>query len=82
MLNKKGTVKITSNLKFYRLKKDLSQAKLAQMVGISERHYQKIEYGLTKPNIEIVLRLMDALAITDVEELFKLPSENSSSEKQ
>ena len=73
-------MKISNNLKFYRLKKDLSQAKLAQMVGVSERHYQKIEYGLTKPNIEIVLLLAKALETT-VEELFKLGGENSPSEK-
>ena len=81
VLNKKERVKITNSLKFYRRKKGLSQAKLAKMVGISETHYQNAEYGLTKPNIEIALLLADALETT-VEELFKLPSENSSSEKQ
>ena len=74
-------MKITNNLKLYRQQKiGLSQAKLAKMVAVSERHYQKIEYGLTKPNVEIALLLADALNTT-VEELFKLPSENSSSEK-
>lgn len=64
-------MKITNNLKLYRESRNLSQAKLAKMVDINETYYQKIEYGLSKPNIEIVLLLAQALN-TKVENLFSI----------
>ncbi len=77
VLNKKERVKITNQLKKYRKKQDLSQAKLAKMVGISETHYQNIEYGLSKPNVELALLIAQALQTT-VEELFPLSQRNGS----
>ena len=64
-------MKITNQLKKYRKKQDLPQAKLAKIVGISETHYQRIEYGLSKPNVELALLIAQALQTT-VEELFPL----------
>ena len=59
-----------NNLKFYRQQKEsLTQAKLAGMVGISETHYQQLEYGLVKPNIYTARRLADELGV-DVNILF------------
>lgn len=70
-------MKITNKLKEYRKKQDLSQAKLAKIVGISETHYQRIEYGTSKPNVEIAILIAQALQTT-VEELFPLSQRNSS----
>lgn len=74
-------MKITNNLKFNRQKIGLTQAELAKMVGIDETHYQKIEYGTTKPNVKIALLLAQALQ-TIVEDLFPLPSDKQASKKQ
>ncbi len=70
-------MKITNKLKKYRKEQDLSQAKLAKIVGISETHYQRIEYGLSKPNVELALLIAQALQ-TKVDELFPLSQRNSS----
>ncbi len=70
-------MKITNQLKKYRKKQDLSQVKLAQIVGISETHYQRIEYGISKPNVELALLIAQALQTT-VEELFPLSQRNGS----
>ena len=78
MLNTKERVTITNNLEFHRLKKGTTQAKLAQKVGVGERHYQRIEYGITKPNVYLARRLADALGIVtyeDFKDLFPLPGE-------
>ena len=70
-------MKITNQLKKYRKKQDLSQVKLAKIVGISETHYQRIEYGLSKPNVELALLIAQALQ-AKVEELFPLSQRSSS----
>ncbi len=70
-------MKITNKLKKYRKEQDLSQAKLAKIVGISETHYQRIEYGLSKPNVELALLIAQALQ-TKVEKLFPLSQRSSS----
>ena len=67
-----------NNLKSSRNQSNLSQAKLAKIVGISETHYQRIEYGLSKPNVTTALLIAQALNTT-VEELFPLSQENGSS---
>lgn len=35
----------------------LTQSALAEMLGISLRTYQRIEYGAQKPNVYVVIRL-------------------------
>lgn len=75
MLNKKERVKI-NKLKQYRKKQGLTQLKLAEIIGVSETYYQKIEYGLSKPNVEIALLIAQALQTT-VEELFSLKNNPS-----
>ena len=72
MFNKKERVNINNNLKLYRKKAHLSQAKVAEIVGINETHYQKIEYGLLNPSVEVALLLAQTLH-TKVEKLFLLP---------
>lgn len=72
-------MEILNKLKLYRQKEGLSQAKVSKMVGISETHYQNIEYGLTKPNVETAILLAQVLHTT-VEDLFPLQNEASSQE--
>ncbi len=70
---------INNNLKLYRKKAHLSQVKVAEIVGINETHYQKIEYGLLNPSVEVALLLAKALHTT-VEELFPLPASANAGE--
>ena len=68
-------MKITNNLKFYRQQKvDLTQANLAKIVGITETHYQRLEYGKTEPKIQTAQKLAKALGVS-VDDLFPLSRE-------
>ncbi|WP_418666584.1 helix-turn-helix domain-containing protein [Allofournierella sp.] len=42
----------------------LTQAQLAEMCEMSERGYQKVEYGEVIPNLETVGRIANALEIS------------------
>ncbi len=61
-----------NNLKKYRLIREISQSKLAKKVGISTTHYQNIEYGVQKPNVELAIFLAEALQVEDIKELFPI----------
>ena len=66
-----------NNLKFYRQQADgLSQAKLSETVGVTERCYQNYEYGKHLPDVETAQRLAKALGVT-VPDLFPLPRESN-----
>jgi len=79
VFNKKERVNINNNLKLYRKQVGLSQSKVAKIVGINETHYQKIEYGLLNPSVEVALLLAKALH-TKVEKLFSLPASANAGE--
>ena len=84
MLNKKGTVKITV-LKKIRQEKGLKQNELAKKSKVSIRALQNYERNERVPDVRTAIRIAEVFEIkdfTDFKELFKLPSENSSSEKQ
>ena len=70
---------INNNLKLYRKQASLSQSKVAKIVGINETHYQKIEYGLLNPSVEVALLIAKTLH-TPVEELFPLPASANAGE--
>ena len=55
---------ITNEVKKYRLLKNVSQAQLSTIIGISERHMQDIEGGYKKPNVYTAQLLADALGTT------------------
>ena len=57
------------NMKFYRKKMSLSQAKLADLVDASENHIALIETGRRFPSISMLEMLATALEI-DVLQLF------------
>ena len=64
--------KYPNNLREFRQQKEcLTQTKLASMVGISERYYQKLENEESQPKIEIVLRLAKALDV-EITDLFPM----------
>lgn len=48
-------------LKIYRLKRNLTQEKLSEMVGIDLRSYQKIEAGSTIPLVNTFAKLVFSL---------------------
>ena len=52
-----------------RKEKGYTQEKLAELCGISPRHYQTIEAGKANPRMECFLRLCEILDLT-LEDLF------------
>lgn len=57
-------------LKKARQKAGLTQVKVADMAGITETSYQRIEYGIQKPSLRTALLIAKAVN-SKVEELFK-----------
>ncbi len=68
---------VNIKLKNARKKNNLTQAKLAKKVNITERTYQRYESGERIPNTYIAQLIAQALQTT-VEELFLLSQRNSS----
>ena len=60
---------IGQRIRNYRTAQNLSQEKLAELCGISPRHYQTIEAGKTNPRMECFLRLCEILDLK-LEDLF------------
>lgn len=50
-----------NNLKLIREQKQLSQKKVSEIVGVSERVYQNYEYGQTAPNVYTAMKISDVL---------------------
>jgi transcriptional regulator with XRE-family HTH domain len=51
--------KFAERLKILRRQKQLTQVKMAQFLGCTEQHYQRIEYG------KINIPMLDLLALAD-----------------
>lgn len=62
---------IADNIRIERLRKRLSQEKLAEIVGISTKYLNMIENNKTNPTIVIVVKICNALKI-DLNMLIKL----------
>lgn len=62
---------IADNIRIERLRKRLSQEKLAEIVGISTKYLNMIEKNKTNPTIVIVVKICNALKI-DLSTLIKL----------
>lgn len=54
-------MKINEIIKRLRQQKGLSQKKLGEMIGVSVRGLQDIEYGKTQPKYETLLKLSEVL---------------------
>lgn len=65
----KGTVILNTKLKKAREKKGLTQVEVAEKAGITERAYQRYEYGDRMPRADIAKLIAKALNST-VEKLF------------
>ena len=52
------------NLKYYRKKKGITQAELAEICDVSNGTIGNIECGITKPSFDLILQLSMALDIT------------------
>lgn len=51
------------NMKFFRNKKGLSQAQLAEFCDVSNGTIGNIECGLTKPSFDLILQIAEVLEI-------------------
>lgn len=66
---------LATTMKLQRAKRDLTQAQLADLSGITRKSINAIESGRMVPSIVLALKLARTLGVT-VEELFSLsPSE-------
>lgn len=59
-----------SYLKFFRKQKRLSQAQLADMVGVRRETIGQLEKGKYNPSLKLAMSIAAVLCVT-VEELFK-----------
>lgn len=61
---------IADNIRIERLRKRLSQEKLAEIVGISTKYLNMIENNKTNPTIVIVVKICNTLKI-DLNTIYK-----------
>ena len=64
--------RLDNRLREERAKRNLTQADLATMVGVSRKTINTVENGVFIPSTTLALRLARALGTT-VEDLFQLP---------
>ena len=76
-LDKKYIAQILQNA---RKKKGLKQAQLAEMIGISEKHFSKIETGKNYPELDNFLKMVEILELSMKD--FGLKNENKVSEQK
>lgn len=62
---------LRNQLKVYRAMRDLTQAELAELAGVTRRSVNAIEAGRMVPSVLLALRLARALSVT-VETIFSL----------
>ena len=67
---------LNNTLKVQRAKKDLTQEKLAQMVGVTRKTINTVEKGKYIPSTYLALKLAKVLGVT-VEELFQIRDDTS-----
>ena len=65
---------LLNRLRQERARLDLTQAELAELVGVSRKTINTVENGVFIPSTVLALRLARALAVP-VESLFQLPEE-------
>jgi len=66
-----GNPNLRNNLKVFRARDDLTQADLAERVGVTRKTINTIETGRFVPSTVLALRLARAFGVS-VEELFEL----------
>ena len=65
---------LRNTLREFRAERDLTQAALAELVGVSRKTINTVENGVFVPSTTLALRLARALG-TPVESLFSLPDD-------
>jgi putative transcriptional regulator len=63
--------RLVNRLREHRLRRDLTQARLAELVGVSRKTINTVENGVFVPSTVLALQLARALDTT-VESLFEL----------
>ena len=58
-----------------RSKKNITQEKLAELIGYSTNHISKLELARTNPSFDLIIKIADALKI-EPKELFELGNDN------
>ena len=66
-----GNPNLKNNLKVFRARNDLTQAELAERIGVTRKTINTIETGRFVPSTVLALRLARAFGVS-VEELFEL----------
>lgn len=66
---------IGNNIKICRIRKNLKQAELAELVGVSSQHISHVECDRTKPSLTLLLDIATALHV----DLYTLLGNNVSS---
>ena len=66
-----GNPNLRNNLKVFRAKHDLTQADLAERIGVTRKTINTIETGRFVPSTVLALKLARAFGVS-VEELFEL----------
>ena len=54
----------SERLKTLRLENNISQAKMAEMLGISPRQYQNQEYGKNAPSLDLLLTISHTFEVS------------------
>jgi putative transcriptional regulator len=73
---------VINRVRYFRfIRGEMSQAALADSVGVSRQTIVAVEKGNYNPSVELALRLAGALATT-VEELFVLEEEGSCADER
>lgn len=57
-------------LKEFREKMNLTQEKMAQILGITVAHYKSIEYGYRNPSFELLKRIKDIFPRASIDKIF------------
>lgn len=55
---------VSNRLKPLRVEKGMKQKEMAQLLGVTERHYQKIEYGKVNIPATTLMTLADYFGVT------------------
>ena len=69
MKHYKTMVQIGLNLMYYRKQQGLTQEQLAEMVGITQQHLQRVETAHSTPSLATLLDIAEALEVP-VQKLF------------
>ncbi|WP_294429341.1 helix-turn-helix transcriptional regulator [uncultured Treponema sp.] len=73
-------------MRFYRKQAGITQAKLAELCGVSSGTIGNIECGITKPSFDLIIRIAEAIKIPPANlfktELYDYYSADDSDDKQ